>query len=203
MRLQVITDSLSIVDATLSVGAPAIQIRAKQLSDRSAYQLVLAAAARCRRAGAVCVVDDRVHVAAAAGAALGFPVGAHVGATDLPVAAARAVLGPDAVLGGTARDPVAAQAVAAAGASYVGVGPTYHTTTKTGLPAPLGPDRVGAVAASVAIPVIAIGGITVERIPELLAAGITGVAVVGAVSHAADPAAATRALLAALEVPVP
>jgi thiamine-phosphate pyrophosphorylase len=75
------------------------------------------------------------------------------------------------------------------------VGPAYATTTKTGLPDPLGPAGVGAVAAAVDVPVIAIGGVTADRVGELVAAGAAGVAVVGAVSGAPDPAAATRQLL--------
>ena len=77
--------------------------------------------------------------------------------------------------------------------------PTYVTTTKSGLPDALGPERVGAVAAAVDVPVIAIAGITAERVPEVLAAGVHGVAVVGAVSRADDPEQATADLLAAIE----
>jgi thiamine-phosphate pyrophosphorylase len=196
-RLHIITDSLSIVDAVLAAGAPVVQVRAKGRTDRDVYRLVLAVAVRCRAAGAACVVDDRVDVAAAVGAALGMPVGAHVGADDLPVAAARAVLGPAAPLGATARNAVAAQEHQAAGASYVGAGPAYRTATKDGLPPPLGPDRIGEIAASVAVPVIAIGGVTAGRARALRSAGVYGIAVVGAVCRAADPAAATRDLLAA------
>ncbi|TFV81185.1 thiamine phosphate synthase, partial [Blastococcus sp. CT_GayMR20] len=86
----------------------------------------------------------------------------------------------------------------AEGADYLGVGPAYPTTTKTGLPDALGPARIGAVAAAVPVPIIAIGGITAERVSDLLAAGAAGVAVVGAVSGAADPTEATRRLLRAL-----
>lgn len=92
-----------------------------------------------------------------------------------------------------------ARALVAHGADYLGVGPTAVTTTKTGLPSPLDVTAVGAVASAVDVPVIAIGGVTIETVPALLAAGAHGVAVVAAVSEAPDPAAATRALLAALE----
>jgi thiamine-phosphate pyrophosphorylase len=139
--------------------------------------------------------------AAGAGTAAGGPappVGGHVGADDLPVLAARRILGPAPVIGGTARDPDTARAHVAAGASYLGVGPAYRTGTKDGLPEPLGPAGVGAVAASVPVPVIAIGGVTAARVPDLVAAGAYGVAVVAAISDAADPEAATRTLLTAL-----
>jgi thiamine-phosphate pyrophosphorylase len=203
-RLHVITDTredrdpLPDVRAALSAGAPVIQVRAaERAADRQVYDLAARCLRLCAEAGAVCLVNDRVHVAAALAAH-----GAHVGADDLPVAAARrvldAVLGPAAVVGATARDPVAGRAAVAAGATYLGVGPAYATATKDGLPAPLGPAGVAAVAAAVPVPVIAIAGVTVERVPALLAAGAYGVAVVGAVSRAADPAGATRRLLAAL-----
>jgi thiamine-phosphate pyrophosphorylase len=147
-----------------------------------------------RSTDAVVVVNDRLHLALAAGAH-----GAHVGEHDLPVAVARRVLGDDAVLGATARDPVTARAHAAAGASYLGVGPTFATTSKRGLPAPLGPSRVGEVAASVDIPVIAVAGVSAERVRELLDIGAYGVAVIGAVGDAADPYAATEELLRVIE----
>ena len=89
----------------------------------------------------MCLVNDRLHVALAAGAD-----GGHVGADDLPVAAARRVLGPAAVLGATCRTAAEARAAAAAGATYLGVGPAFATSTKDGLPAPLGPAGVAAVA---------------------------------------------------------
>jgi len=85
-----------------------------------------------------------------------------------------------------------------AGADYLGVGPAFVTATKSGLPDPIGPAGVGAVARAVPVPVIAIGGVTADRVPALLAEGAYGVAVVGAVVDAADPAAATRSLLEAL-----
>jgi thiamine-phosphate pyrophosphorylase len=198
-RLHVVTDTragrrpLEAVAGALAGGAPVIQVRAKGCTDRELYDLALRVAAACREHGALCVVDDRPDIALAVGAD-----GTHLGAHDLPVAAARRVAGAGHLLGGTARDVAQGRALVAAGATYLGVGPAYATTTKDGLPAPLGAAAVGEVAAGVQVPVIAIGGITAERVPELLAAGVHGVAVVGAVSDAADPSVATRRLLAAL-----
>ena len=100
--------------------------------------------------------------------------------------------------GGTAREPERARQLVAEGADYLGVGPAWPTTTKTGLPAALGPAGIRAVAAAADVPVVAIGGITAERVPELLAAGAAGVAVVGAVAAAADPGVATRQLVRTL-----
>jgi len=199
-RLQVLTDldadadPLLVVDAALAAGAPVIQVRAKALTDRELHGLARAVLERCRTAGATCLVDDRIDIALAVGAD-----GVHVGETDLPVDVARRLLGPHAIIGATARNPESARARVAEGADYLGVGPTYATTTKVGLPDPLGPAAVGAVAAAVDVPVVAISGITVERVPEVMAAGVHGVAVVAAVSRAADPGQATADLLAAID----
>jgi thiamine-phosphate pyrophosphorylase len=199
-RLHVLTDfdapvdPLDVVDAALSAGAPVIQVRAKLLSDRELLPVAESILARCRAAGATCLIDDRIDVALAVGAD-----GVHLGDEDLPVAVARQLLGPDAIVGATARNPDAARARVAEGADYLGVGPTYATTTKAGLPDPLGPGAVGLVAAAVDVPVIAISGITLDRVAEVLAAGVHGIAVVAAISRAIDPGQATADLLAAIE----
>jgi thiamine-phosphate pyrophosphorylase len=91
-----------------------------------------------------------------------------------------------------------ARLLVAAGASYLGVGPVYATSSKVGLPLPLGLAAISAIAAAVTVPVIAISGVTIDRVAELLAAGAHGVAVIAAISRSADPAAATTAFLQAL-----
>lgn len=199
-RLHVITDSrpgrdaLAAVGAALAAGAPVVQVRvAGTTTDREAYDFAVRVRARCDEFGATCLVNDRLDVALAAGAA-----GAHVGADDLPVAVARRLLGPAAVLGATCRDPARAKAAVADGATYLGAGPAYPTPVKDDL-RPIGPDGIGAVAAAVPdTPVIAIGGVTAAGVPPLRAAGAHGVAVISAISGAADPGAATREILEAL-----
>lgn len=178
------------VAAALSAGAPVLQVRAKGVTDRAYFDFAARVAGMCAQAGALCVVNDRPDVALAVGAG-----GTHLGAEDLPLHAARRVVGAGHVVGGTTRAPAAARALVAQGADYLGVGPVHATSTKDGLPGPLGPEGVAAVAAAVDVPVLAIGGVTAACVPALLAAGAHGVAVVGAVSDAADPAAAVRALL--------
>jgi thiamine-phosphate pyrophosphorylase len=185
--------ALAAVGAAVAAGAPVVQVRAKGSTDRELYAFARAVVEICAAAGATCLVNDRVDVALAAGAD-----GTHLGADDLPLAAARRVAGPGHLLGGTARDPARARLLVAEGADYLGVGPAWPTATKTGLPDALGPAGVRAVAMAVDVPVIAIGGVTAERVADLLAAGAAGVAVVGAVSAAPDPGAATRDLLRAL-----
>lgn len=198
-RLHVLTDArggpaaLAVVERAVAAGAPVVQVRAKDCTDRVLHDFARAVVEICAGTGTTCLVNDRVDVALAVGAD-----GTHLGADDLPIAAARKVAGPGHLIGGTAREPVRARQLVAEGADYLGVGPAYVTTTKTGLPDPLGPAGIAAVARAVDVPVIAIGGVTAARVPELVAAGVWGVAVVGAVSAAPDPGAATRELLRAL-----
>lgn len=194
-RLHVITDNRFdrdprlVVKLALDGGAEVIQVRVKGWTDRCLFDLAEDVVAWCLPYGAACIVNDRVDVALAAGAA-----GVHLGADDLPVAVARRLLGVDSIVGGTARDPATARLLVAAGASYLGVGPCFTTATKSGLPDPIGVAGVTAVASAVDVPVIAIGGVRVERVDELRAAGAYGVAVVDAVSGAADPARAVGEL---------
>ncbi|GAA4688156.1 thiamine phosphate synthase [Phytohabitans rumicis] len=197
-RLHLITDArrdpLAVVRAAVAAtgGDIAIQVRVEDdTSDRDAYELACRVKAAC--GDALLLVNDRLHIALAVGAA-----GGHVGALDLPVDAARRVLGRHAVLGATARDPDTARAAVDSGATYLGVGPAFATSTKDGLPPPIGPGGVAAVAAAVDVPVIAIGGVTADRVPELRRAGAYGVAVVGAIANAKDPAQASAELWKAL-----
>ena len=185
---------LELAQLALEGGAPVIQLRAKSMPDRQLFDLALRMAALCDDYRANLIVDDCVDIALAAGAH-----GVHVGADDLPVAAARQLLGPVRILGATCRNPEAAAAAERAGATYVGAGPCYPTSTKAGLPEPIGLTTLSNIAAAVALPVIAIAGVTAERVPELLKAGAYGVAVVGAVAGAAAPVAATRQLVDIIE----
>ena len=198
-RLHVITDTrqgrdpLADVRAALRAGARAVQVRLKDGTDRQLLDLARRVVALAGPVGATVLVDDRIDVAAAAGAP-----GVHLGEHDLPIADAARLACGRLLIGGTVRTPAAAAAAQAAGASYLGVGPAFPTETKDGLPDALGAAGIAAVAAATALPVIAIGGVTPERVPDLLAAGAHGVAVIAAVSRAADPQAATAAFLRAL-----
>jgi thiamine-phosphate pyrophosphorylase len=185
---------LDIVDAALAAGVPSVQVRLKAGTDRERLAAISAVLERCRDAGATCVVNDRVDLALAAGAD-----GVHLGADDLPVAVARRLLGADAVVGATVRDPEGARAAERDGADYLGVGPAFATSTKEVGVTPLGLGGVAAVAAVVDIPSVAIAGVTVDSAREITARGVAGVAVIGAVSRADDPLAACTALLDAVE----
>jgi len=184
---------LGVVAQVLGAGVPCVQVRSKDCTDWERYDVAKAILALCRQARATCIVNDRVDIALAVGAD-----GAHVGADDLPAGEARRLLGARAVLGVSARNLDEATAAAASGASYLGVGPCYPTTTKQGLPDPIGPSGLAGIARAVDLPVLAIGGVTAARVPELVQAGAYGVAVISAIAGAADPAAAARELVAAV-----
>lgn len=198
-RLHVLTDvrrgrdPMREVRAALATGRCAVQVRAKEYSDRDVFDLTLRLLEMSAATGSLVLVNDRVDVALAAGAD-----GVHLGVTDLPVERVREVVPRGFLVGVTARDVAAARRAEAAGADYLGVGPAYATTTKEGLPDPLGPEGVAAVAAATDLPVIAVGGVDASRVPRLLAAGAHGVAVVGALSSAEDPAVEAAALAAAV-----
>jgi thiamine-phosphate pyrophosphorylase len=176
--------------AALAGGVNVLQLRDKHASDDE----VLAAAAVFRRvaddAGALFVVNDRPDLAVAAGAD-----GVHVGQDDLPVDEARAVVGPDRIVGRSTHSP---EQIAAAGdADYIAVGPVYATPTKPGRPA-VGLELVRHAAAHAREPWFAIGGINPDNVGNVVAAGARRVVVVRAITEAEDPSAAARALRAAL-----
>lgn len=193
-KLHIVTppgaDDLDLTLRLVAAGAPLIQVRAKDATDRARLQRASAVREAARAAGARCLVNDRVDIALATGAD-----GVHVGDDDVPPDVAARLLGPDAIVGVTCRNPEDARRAQDEGASYLGVGPVYATQTKRGLPEPMGPRGVEAIAGTVDVPVIAISGITVDNAPPLLEAGAWGIAVVGAVFRSPDPIASMRQLL--------
>jgi thiamine-phosphate pyrophosphorylase len=195
-RIHCITDlpcydatALTMVEAVAAAGVDAVQVRAKELDDRSLHGFTASLVDRLRATRVRVLVNDRLDVALAAGAH-----GVHLGAEDLPVAAARAVAPPGFLIGATCRDAEQARRARVEGADYAGVGPVYPTSTKPGLPAPVGPATLQAAAG--ALPVVAVGGVDATRIAEVMASGAHGVAVAGAVWRAADPAAAAARIVA-------
>jgi thiamine-phosphate pyrophosphorylase len=140
------------------------------------------------------IVNDRVDVAHAAGAA-----GCHVGQKDLPAAAARAILGSDAILGISIDALEQVRALHPALVDYVAYGPFAATATKADARDPIGPDGLAAVRKQTMLPLIAIGGVDVRNVAEAVRAGADGIAVVSAIMAAADPGAASRALRTAID----
>ena len=175
-----------VVLAAIEGGATAVQLRAPELSDTDLLPLAEELADRCGEAGVLFVVNDRVEVAVASGAA-----GAHTGQDDRP-SIAREMLGGDRVLGMSVSTPQEAQAAEVAGADYLGV-TVWATPTKPDA-IPRGIEGVRAVVASTRLPVVGVGGINTANAREVLAAGAAGVAVVAAIGAAPDMVAATRRL---------
>lgn len=185
-------DLLEVLDRALGAGARAVQLREKDLATQELTRLGERLLARTRVAGAALLINDRLDVALALDAE-----GVHLTRRSLPPAEARRLLGPGKLLGVSCHSVPEAAEAAAGGADFVVLGPIHATPSKAPYGPPLGPGILREARAACACPVIAIGGITAARVPQLLAAGADGVAVISAVLSAPDPAAATREMLAA------
>jgi len=186
---------LDVARAFLSGGARWMQLRAKGWGSGAMLDLASAMQAEAARAGATLIVNDRADVAALAGAG-----GVHLGQDDLSPADARRLVGPQAIVGWSTH--TAEQVTAALGLpiSYLAIGPVFGTGTKdTGYEA-VGLEAVRAAAAAAApvgVPVVGIGGITLERAPAVIAAGASSVAVISDLL-VGDPEARVRAFITAL-----
>lgn len=187
-------DLAEFADAALRGGVDVIQLRHKGLEAREELAALEILGDAARRHGALLAVNDRADIAVAAGADV-----LHLGQGDLPVPLARRIVGPDMLIGRSTHDPAQARAAAAEeGVDYFAAGPCWPTPTKPGRPA-AGLELVRAIAASSPErPWFAIGGIDLERVPEVLAAGARRIVVVRAITEAEDPEAAARALRAAV-----
>lgn len=183
-------DDLSLLPAIAEAGVDGFQVRAKALAGRDLLALTASVLAAVKPAGATVVVNDRLDVALAAAAD-----GVHLGAGDLPVAAARR-LAPTLLVGGTCRSAASVAEAAAAGADYAGFGPVFASASKDGLPSPLGVRAVAAAAGT--LPLVAIGGVDAATAADLRAAGAHGVAVIGAIWRHPDPVTAAKELVAAV-----
>ncbi|QOQ38532.1 thiamine phosphate synthase [Trueperella pecoris] len=193
-------ETVTTTAAAAQAGAGVVQVRAKSAGARDLLELTVAVA---RAVAAVAphtrvVVDDRADVAFAAMRA-GEPVhGVHLGWDDLPAADARAMLGPDALIGlttGTLELVQAADRLADV-VDYVGCGPFRRTPTKDSGREPLGFDGYPALVAATRLPMVAIGDVQVADVPGLAATGVDGVAIVRAIMNAPDPAQVVKDVLA-------
>ena len=199
-------DLAEFADAALAGGVDIIQLRDKgspgeqrfgPLEARAELAALEVLADAARRHGALLAVNDRADIARAAGADV-----LHLGQDDLPLAIARDIIGPQPLIGRSTHDPAQVAAAVAEdspnGPDYFCVGPCWPTPTKPGRPAP-GLDLVRAAAElHSSKPWFAIGGIDVQRLPEVLAAGARRIVVVRAITAADDPRAAAQQLKAAL-----
>jgi thiamine-phosphate pyrophosphorylase len=182
-------DLLAAVRAAIQGGATVVQLRDKGATTRELLELGRALHQLTQAAGIPLIVNDRVDVALALDAE-----GVHVGDDDMPPELARQLLGPHRLLGVSADSVAVARQAEQAGADYLGVGDVFGTTTKPDAGTPIGLEGLAAIARSVRIPVVGIGGVTLDNAAAVIQAGAAGVAVISAVLGAPDPAAAARTL---------
>lgn len=207
MRLYVLLTQehcrIPILDAAQQVirgGADVIQLREKRMSDRETLDLGRKLRAMTGKAGVGFVMNDRADLARLMDAD-----GVHLGQTDLPPAAARRLLKPGQIVGLSTHSLDQARAASAAGVDYIGVGPVYPTATK-GYAEGVGLEYVRSAAAAVPLPLVAIGGITLDRAPAVAAAcppGRCAIAVCSAILGAPDIESATAAFRSALRASPP
>lgn len=199
-RLYVITDTrlvgtpelFGFVEAVVASGAGMVQYRAKGISTRQMITDCQRVLRITRRARVPLIVNDRVDVALAVGAD-----GVHVGADDMPVAYARRLMGPHAIVGATAPTPELARQAEMGGASYVSVGPMFPSPNAPDKH-PRGPQAIAPVRSACKLPICAIGGIGPDNLDQVAAAGPDIVAVISAIAQADEPAMAVRHLCSRL-----
>ena len=181
------------VETACRSGVTIIQLREKNLTTNQYYQLAKQVKEITDAYQVPLIIDDRLDVCLAVDAA-----GLHIGDDELPVSVARKVLGPEKILGVTAKTVKRALEAETSGADYLGTGAIFPTTTKENAPITL-ISTLKTICQTVAIPVVAIGGLTSENIDQLAATGIAGVAVVRDLMQAEDIEAKTQAFLTKLD----
>ena len=183
-------EPVMLAETMLDAGARIMQLRLKDAPGRDFLAAARAIAEMCRKRGATLIVNDRVDIAILAGAH-----GVHLGQTDLPLDAARRIIGNDRMIGVSTHNVEQARAAEDGGANYVGFGPMYPGGLRNNA-AGKGLDELRAIRAAVKIPIVAIGGITEARVAETLAAGADAVAIITDVVNAPDIGAKVRSILA-------
>ncbi|MGC0306430.1 thiamine phosphate synthase [Streptococcus pneumoniae] len=181
------------VETACRSGVTIVQLREKNLTTNQYYQLAKQVKEITDAYQVPLIIDDRLDVCLAVDAA-----GLHIGDDELPVSVARQVLGPDKILGVTAKTIKRALEAETSGADYLGTGAIFPTTTKENAPITL-ISTLKTICQTVAIPVVAIGGLTSENIDQLMGTGIVGVAVVRDLMQAEDIEAKTQAFLTKLD----
>ena len=181
------------VETACRSGVTIVQLREKNLTTNQYYQLAKEVKKVTDAYQVPLIIDDRLDVCLAVDAA-----GLHIGDDELPVSVARQVLGPEKILGVTAKTVKRALEAEEGGADYLGTGAIFPTTTKENAPITL-ISTLKTICQRVAIPVVAIGGLTSENIGQLIGTGIAGVAVVRDLMQAEDIEAKTQAFLTKLD----
>ena len=181
------------IETACRSGVTIVQLREKNITTNQYYQLAKQVKEITDAYQVPLIIDDRLDVCLAVDAA-----GLHIGDDELPVSVARKVLGPEKILGVTAKTVKRALEAEEGGANYLGTGAIFPTTTKENAPITL-ISTLKTICQRVAIPVVAIGGLTSENIDQLIGTGIAGVAVVRDLMQAEDIEAKTQAFLTKLD----
>lgn len=184
---------LGLAEKLCAGGARLLQLRVKDLSSREFLSLAQQVRDVCHRHGCLLIINDRADIALAVDAD-----GVHVGQEDLPLAAARKVLGPHKIVGISTHDSAQAHEAERGGADYIGFGPLFGTTTKATGYSARGLEQLREIRAVVRLPIVAIGGITTERASSALVAGANAVAMISDLVLAPDVETKVRDTLAAL-----
>lgn len=179
----------------LAGGCKWIQLRMKGATDEEVHPIALKVKKLCKEQNATFLIDDRVQLVKEVGAD-----GVHLGKNDMPIAEARKILGDDFIIGGTANTFEDVKAHYEADADYIGCGPFRFTTTKEKLSPILGLEGYREIiqkmkAENIDIPIVAIGGITKEDIPEIMKTGVNGIALSGCILNAKNPASETHDIM--------
>ena len=182
-----------VADELLAAGVTCLHLREKHQDPAEFVRMARALKPICARYGVPLILNDAVELAKEVDAD-----GVHVGQDDMSVARARAILGPDKIIGASAHNVAEAVAAYQAGADYLGCGAVFGSATKTDA-SHLPEGELARVCAATPLPVVGIGGITEENLPRLAGSGVAGVALVSALFAPADKPAAVARLLAALE----
>lgn len=171
---------LACVEQALESGVTLLQYRSKYKDGGAMYWEALALKELCDRYGVPLIINDRVDVAMAVGAA-----GVHVGQDDLPCAVVRQLAGPDFVIGVSAHNPEEARQAVADGADYLGCGAVFGTGTKAGV-AKLGLAKLRSIREAVSLPIVGIGGVKADNYGDVLATGANGAAIISGILAAED-----------------
>lgn len=188
---------IRLVVQALESGAGTVQLRLKHRDAADVLRIAHLYRSLTLKHDALLIVNDRVDIALACGAD-----GVHLGQSDLPCLIARKITTrerPDLVIGVSATGPGEALAAVEDGADYIGAGPVFPTGSKDDAATPIGLQGLASICSAVTVPVVAIGGISLEHVAPVLGSGADGVAVISAIAGAPDPGRAARALYSAVK----
>ncbi len=190
-KLSLGRSNLEIIKAALDGGVTVVQLREKELTTRDFYNQAVEAKKMLKSRQIPLIINDRLDIALAVDAD-----GVHIGQDDMPLDAARRILGSDKIIGVSVFTPDEASAAEAGGADYLGLSPIFITSTKPELTRQIGIKGIAAIRAAVKIPIVGIGSMNASNAYEAVSAGLDGVAVVSGIVSQKDITAAARRIKA-------